>query len=60
MLIRTGWHGARVGSVWQRVRRLDGAVVDHGDNGHGEVDPHGVNVGEAEEGQEGEQMAFAD
>ena len=34
------------------VRRLDGAAVDHGDDGHGEVDAHRVHVGEAEETQE--------
>ena len=56
--LRTRWHGARVGGVGQRMRRLDGAVVDHGDDGHGKIDSHGVNISEAEETQEGEQMTF--
>ena len=58
--LRTRRHGARVGGVGQRMRRLDGAVVDHGDDGHGQVDSHGVDVGEAEESQEGKQMAFSE
>ena len=42
------------------MRGIDGAVVDHGDEGHRHVDPHRVDVGEAEERQEGEEMAFAE
>ena len=49
-----------VGCVGRGARRIDGAVVDHGDEGHRHVDPHGVDVGEAEERQEGQDMAFAE
>ena len=49
-----------VGCVGRGARRIDGAVVDHGDEGHRHVDPHGVDVCEAEERQEGQDMAFAE
>ena len=32
-------------------------ALDHGDDGDGEIHPHGVEVGEAEEGQHGEDVA---
>ena len=57
---RTHRIGAGVGCVGRGVRRIDGAVVDHGDEGHRHVDPHGVDVGEAKERQEGQDMAFAE
>ena len=31
---------------------VDGGVVDHVDDGHGEVDAHGVHVGEPQEPEE--------
>ena len=31
---------------------VDGGVVDHVDDGHGEVDAHGVHVGEPEKPEE--------
>ena len=46
---------AMVGS--DRRRWVDGRVVDHGDDGHGEVDAHGVDVGEAEAGEERKHLA---
>ena len=49
-----------VGCVGRGARRIDGAVVDHGDEGHRHVDPHGVDVGEAKERQEGQDMTFAE
>ena len=49
-----------VGCVGRGARRIDCAVVDHGDEGHRHVDPHGVDVGEAQERQEGQDMSFAE
>ena len=47
---------AHVGGV-DRHGRVDGGVVDHGHDGQGEVDPHRVDVGEAQEAEQGEHAA---
>lgn len=48
---------AATGSV---VELVDGGVVDHGDDGHREVDSHGVNVEEPDEGQQDQNVSRAE